>query len=157
LAIFALAVSALAMVSACTPPELLQTEETVTDVGTDSSIDVGGQEIDVPEEVTFGQVADIIRNSCAATPSCHGGSGFTNFSVEAGGTASDVQVREALEDVTTLDGFDLVAPEDAQVSALYLRLVDTGSKIMPPDGQPPLEQSEIETVRRWIEEGANYE
>jgi uncharacterized membrane protein len=133
--------------SGCTPPELLEA----------AAADAGTEETGVSEEVAFGEVADVVRGSCSSTPSCHGETGFTNFSVDGDATATDEQVRAAIEDVTTLDGFGMVVSGDAESSALYLRLVETGARKMPPAGQPTLSEGEIETVRLWIEQGASYE
>jgi len=47
---------------------------------------------------------------------------------------------------------DLVLPGNAEESGLYIALVRTDEKKMPPS--EPLTQEEIETVKTWIMEGA---
>jgi hypothetical protein len=163
--------------SGCTPPELLEapggdtsvsetgvTEEDSgpgadgsadTNPNTDTSTDAG--ETGGGGEPTFGEVAEIMRGSCASTPTCHGGSGFTNFSIEAGAMATDAEVRTSLEGVAALSGTELIVPGDAESSAIYSRLRATGVQMMPPAGQPELIEAEIELVRAWIDQGANYE
>lgn len=110
---------------------------------------------DSAEPASFEPVAKMVRTSCSNTSSCHGASSTTKFIVEGNAEATDAQVRAAIEDTTTAAGVPMVVPGDAEASALYLRLVETGPKKMPPVGQ--LTDEEIEAVRLWIEEGASYE
>ena len=124
-----------ALAAGCVPPELMEVESS--------------------EPASFEPVAQMVRGSCSNTASCHGETSTTNFSVEGNEAATDAQVRAAIEDATTAAGVPMVVPGDAEASALYLRLVETGPKKMPPVGQ--LTDEQIETVRLWIEQGASYE
>ncbi|MCB1235750.1 MAG: DUF1549 domain-containing protein, partial [Verrucomicrobiae bacterium] len=67
-----------------------------------------------------------------------------------------LDIREgALAD---LGGYAAIKPGDAAASELIARLVtDDPEELMPPPKSgPALEAKEIETLRRWIEEGAAY-
>lgn len=120
----------------CVPPELM--------------------EADTPAEpASFEPVAELTTTSCSATPSCHGSTSVTAFAVEGDGAASAAQVRAAIEGVTTNAGVPMVVPGEPEQSALYLRLVETGPKKMPPVGT--LTDEQIESVRAWIADGAHYE
>ena len=53
----------------------------------------------------------------------------------------------------------LVAPGSPDVSYLYVKLIDSGesvggSGLLMPIQQAPLDQGQIETIRLWIEQGA---
>ncbi|MFP4601127.1 MAG: hypothetical protein ACOC9W_03785 [Persicimonas sp.] len=137
------------LLASCAPPDLLETNG---DVGL-SEID-GGADADL--EVEFGEVAAVVRQSCATGSSCHGASGITNFNVEGDTEATDEQVRAALEGVDSAAGIALVEPGDAEASAFYMRLTADGAQMMPPVGGR-LDDEIIETVRLWIDEGAHYE
>jgi hypothetical protein len=161
------------LVVACMPPELLEADDAgqveevglddvsdgadVDDADTGNDPDVGTDDVDAnnPDEVAFGDVAAVVRTSCSAVGTCHGTDTITNFKVEGNGSASDEQVREALEDVQTLTAGLLVEPGEPDQSALYTRLLADDSQAMPPTG--PLPDEDIEMVRLWIEQGASYE
>ncbi|QDG53214.1 hypothetical protein FIV42_21430 [Persicimonas caeni] len=128
--------AAACLAAGCVPPELM--------------------EEDAPAEpASFEPVAELTRGSCAAVSSCHGATSPTAFAVEGDGAATDAQVRAAIEGVTTNADVPMVVPGEPEQSALYLRLVETGPKRMPPVGN--LTEEQIESVRVWIADGAHYE
>ncbi len=135
--------------ASCAPPDLL---EATGDVGLNEAD--GGADAEL--QVEFGEVAEVVRQSCATGSSCHGASGITNFNVEGDTGATDEQVRSALEGVDSAAGIALVEPGDAEASAFYMRLVADGAQMMPPVGGR-LDDETIETVRLWIDGGADYE
>ena len=55
------------------------------------------------------------------------------------------------------NGDRAIVPGDAAASAILARVVHADpSKLMPPDGREPLTTAEVDTVRRWIDSGAEY-
>lgn len=108
--------------------------------------------------VRFTQVAPILRANCATFESCHGAasSAFPPRIANAQ-MATEADVRAALEGISGLGGKPLIKPGDAAGSYLFARLTDpaAGPSIMPL-GMDPLEPGDIELIRRWINEGANY-
>lgn len=142
-------IAACALLASCAPPELL---EATGDVGLNETD--GGADADL--QVEFGEVAEVVRQSCATGASCHGASGITNFNVEGDTEATDEQVRAAIEGVDSAAGIALVEPGDAEASAIYSRLTADEAQMMPPVGGR-LDDEIIETVGLWIDEGANYE
>lgn len=108
--------------------------------------------------VKFAQVAPILRTNCATFEGCHGAatSAFPPRIANAQmATAEDV--RAALEGISNASGKLLIKPGDAAGSYLFARLTDpaAGPSIMPL-GMDPLDAADIELIRRWINEGANY-
>ncbi|MEY3143695.1 MAG: hypothetical protein RLY21_2188 [Planctomycetota bacterium] len=54
-------------------------------------------------------------------------------------------------------GVRAIVPGDAAASAMLARVTHADpSKHMPPDGREPLSTVEVDTIRRWIESGAEY-
>jgi cytochrome c553 len=54
-------------------------------------------------------------------------------------------------------GHHAILPGDPAASGILARVVhEDPSKRMPPDGREPLTAAEVETLRRWIEQGADY-
>lgn len=106
---------------------------------------------------TFADVQAIFTAQCA-TPGCHGGAVL----------AGDLDLREgasyaALVDVAPLnldaaeDGLLRVDPGDANASFLLIKVAGTppieyGAQM--PWFAPPLSESEVETIRSWINAGA---
>lgn len=106
----------------------------------------------------FLAVADIIRTSCAVAE-CHGQPAAAETLLEYGANGASLD----LEDIQhVLQNYQsgtnpLVDPGNADGSDLYLVLVSEDDQvIMPPPNLQPLPQSEIDTVRDWINDGANY-
>lgn len=56
------------------------------------------------------------------------------------------------------DGYQVVKPGDVAASELFARLVsdDPDDLMPPPDSHRTLSKAEIETIRRWIEQGAEW-
>ena len=57
------------------------------------------------------------------------------------------------------DGKFIIKPGDPEKSEVYKRLTssDPDEKMPPPDSHLTVSKEEIETIRRWIAEGANWE
>ncbi|WP_182866174.1 PSD1 and planctomycete cytochrome C domain-containing protein [Stieleria mannarensis] len=57
-----------------------------------------------------------------------------------------------------LGGYQAVIPGDADESELFLRVTsdDEDLRMPPADGHPPLSNSDIATLRRWIDSGGQY-
>src|SRR6056297_1727530 len=55
-------------------------------------------------------------------------------------------------------GYRPIEPGSADDSELFLRITsdDPGMRMPPADKHPPLSAAEIDTLRRWIESGAEY-
>ena len=55
------------------------------------------------------------------------------------------------------NGVRAIVPGDAAASTILARVTHPDpSKHMPPDGREPLTAAEVDTIRRWIESGAEY-
>jgi hypothetical protein len=109
--------------------------------------------------VKFTQVVPILRTNCATFDSCHGSatSVFPPRIANARMATAD-DVRAALEGTTASGGRLLIKPGDAAGSYLFVRLTDpsAGPSGLMPLGMDPLDDADIELIRRWINEGANY-
>ena len=115
--------------------------------------DAGPQ--DIVEPPSFSRIATIIRQSCAISSGCHAGQGNRGFGVPNGTMADDATVAQTLQEAEIGASDDpLVVPGDAEASVLYQVLTGDGRPRMPQSG--PLDASTIETVRVWIEAGADY-
>jgi hypothetical protein len=69
--------------------------------------------------------------------------------------ADDATVAQILQEAEIGASDDpLVVPGEAEASVLYQVLTGDGRPRMPQSG--PLDESTIETVRVWIEAGADY-
>jgi hypothetical protein len=143
-----------------------------SDAGTEGDVGIGGPDATSPSgdrdagdatsadggsEVSFGPVAELVRQKCARA-GCHAGSsasGVGNFKVPDS-NASDEVIARALRD-QPLEGEDgkVVVPGDPQKSGLYLYITGDRMPLMPIGGTLPDDQ--IELVRRWIAAGAPYE
>ncbi len=71
----------------------------------------------------------------------------------------DEEHREAGLRLDTREGaLDSIEPEDPESSELFARIVSEDDDRMPPiDHADPLNPEQIELVRKWIEQGADYE
>jgi hypothetical protein len=94
------------------------------------------------------QVRPILAKHCFT---CHG--------PDAEARESDLRLDRAEAAYEDLGGYAAITPGDPQASDLYLRVVsdDDGLRMPPSDSHPPLSASEIETLRRWIAAGGEYE
>jgi len=79
---------------------------------------------------------------------------------EQGGLGLYPDARARIVDVPSKQSpLLLVAPGSADQSYFYIKLIDSGesvggSGLLMPIQQPPLDPGQIETVRLWIEQGA---
>lgn len=90
----------------------------------------------IPSDVSFqGQIQPIFNRSCV---SCHGGS-----------LAPDLRSANSYNQL--LSG-NYVIPNSAEESVLFKSLIGQGAPLMPPGS--PLNQSDINLVGQWINEGA---
>lgn len=98
------------------------------------------------EEVSFANdIRPILKTKCM---SCHGGVR------QLGGLS--LLFEEEMYD-TLRSGLLAVVPGDPGKSQLYQRVIsDQQAKVMPPDGEQ-LTGEETELIRRWIEQGAQWE
>ena len=99
--------------------------------------------------VDFGsEVRPILARHCLT---CHGPD------EEAREAGLRLDVRDAA--VADLGGYRAVEPGDAEESEIFLRVTsdDPDMRMPPADRHPPLTESEIDTLRRWIDDGATYE
>ena len=109
-----------------------------------ASVD-GGEAI----AVDFGtEVRPILAKHCFT---CHG----PDEAAREAGLRLDV--RDAA--VADLGGYRAVMPGDAGESEIFLRVTseDPDMRMPPGDRHPPLTEREIETLRRWIDDGATYQ
>ncbi|MEA1786549.1 hypothetical protein U1E44_10640 [Arenibacter sp. GZD96] len=92
--------------------------------------------IPLPTNVSFqGQVQPIFNRACV---SCHGGS-----------LAPDLRGSNAFN--ALLNG-NFVIPNNAEESTLFKTLLGQGAPLMPPG--TPLNLTDINVIRQWINEGA---
>lgn len=147
---FALILMLCAVSAACAPEAL--TDYPVANNTTNNTMNNSGP-------VKFAtDVAPILRSNCATFEGCHGAatSVFPPRIANAQmATVADIQA--ALDGVTNASGKLLIKPGDAAGSYLFARLTDAaaGPSIMPL-GMDPLDDADIELIRRWINEGARY-
>ena len=106
----------------------------------------------------FTDVANIIQQGCALD-GCHGETPGTGSELGFGGNQEDVSletIQSIFEDHEVDGRGPLVEPGDAAASELYVVLVSDDIDIMMPQGANPLPDAQIDTVRDWIDNGANY-
>jgi len=135
------------MVVGCAPPPLTDG----TDAGRPAA-DADGPS----QDVEFERVAGLLRDNCA-NAGCHAARGNAGFGIEGGASATDAQIRTALEETTVAgERTKLVEPGQPAESALFQALTGMeGRTPMPVGGGFAPEK--IETIRRWIAHGASYE
>lgn len=136
-----------AVVVGCAPPPL-----------TDSAD--GGRpaaDADRPsQDVEFARVADLLRDNCA-NAGCHAAGGNAGFGIEGGASATDAQIRTALEEATIPgERTKLVEPSRPAESAIFQALTGMEGRTPMPVGED-FAPEKIETIRRWIAQGALYE
>lgn len=97
------------------------------------------------EEIDFNtQVKPILNKRCV---SCHGG-------VKKAGNYSVLFSHEALGKAKS--GKHPIIAGDADASEFYKRLVTDDEELRMPKNEEPLPQEEIETLRKWIDQGAKW-
>lgn len=108
----------------------------------------------------FVEIAEIVQGTCAL-PTCHGADPSGNTDMLFGGNQTDVSfeaIRDVFENYQADSGRALVAPGDSGESELYLAVTsDNPDILMPPYPVEPLSQAQVELIRSWIDDGANYE
>lgn len=103
------------------------------------------------ESVQFNRdVRPILSNNCFA---CHG---FDNKTREAG-LRLDLR-QDALSELDSGDGHAIV-PGNPEQSILLERILskDSSTRMPPEDSEKSLTPAQVETIRKWIEQGAKYE
>lgn len=108
------------------------------------------------EARTFTEIRTLILEPRCATSACHSGSNPVAQPRLDGAAAWD-----AIVDVpSSVPGYSFVAPERPDESYLLQTLLDGGaadvggSTSLMPQGETPLDESEIEAIRAWILAGA---
>ena len=98
------------------------------------------------DEVSFqSEVLPLLSRSCFP---CHGPDAATR---EAG-----LRFDDRDDAVLDRDGYRAISPGDAEGSELFIRITDDLDP-MPPEGHGvPLTPEEVDLLRRWIDEGAEY-
>ncbi len=100
-----------------------------------------------PDKIDFSRdVRPILNSNCL---SCHGG-------VKKNGKVSFLYREEAL--AKGKSGKSTVVPGDPEASEMMIRILsDDPDEVMPkPEHGPPLKPDEIALIRRWIQEGAEW-
>jgi len=105
------------------------------------------------QDVSFSsQVQPIFTSSCALS-GCHSGSNPTGGQDLSAGKAYNNIVSKAS---TEVPGYFRVKPFSSDSSYLYMKITGdsriTGVRM--PNGGAPLSQSNIQTIKNWIDEGA---
>lgn len=104
------------------------------------------------------EVAEIVRTTCAVD-TCHGNNPDSETPLEFGASGDDLSLEElqfVLDEFESYD-FPLVTPGNSDESQIYIVISGQDEEFeMPP---PPLsmDQEDIDTIRDWIDDGANYE
>jgi mono/diheme cytochrome c family protein len=104
---------------------------------------------DRPEPVRFAsEIRPILSESCVE---CHGPDAATR----AAGLRLDT-FEGATED---LGGFSAIVPGEPEESELFLRITEEVDdfRMPPPESGKGLSDEQVDLIRRWIEEGAEYE
>jgi len=93
-------------------------------------------------------IRPILAESCCA---CHG--------PDSTAREADLRLDDAKDVLRARDGYSVLVPGKPEESELFRRIVATDeSERMPPaEHGDPLDAGEVELVRRWIEQGAEYE
>ncbi len=124
------------------------TDNTENLTGPDPDDDNNGNDNDPIENVSYAdQVQPIFNNSCGGS-GCH----------TDGGSANGVRLSNYSQTINSVGasyGTDIVVAGDASASPLFDKIQsspDRGSRM--PLGRSPLSSTQIETIRVWINEGA---
>jgi len=103
---------------------------------------------DTPDKISFNRdIRPILSNHCYA---CHG--------PDAQQRQADFRVDRKLDAYSDRGGYHPLVPGDPANSALYGRIAtDDPDEIMPPtDFGKPLSGEQIDLIRRWIQQGADW-
>lgn len=98
-------------------------------------------------EATFSSIQNNVLSKSCATSGCHNGSQFPNLSAGAAYN-NTVNVRSSR-------GIDYIEPGNPNSSYLYLKIIGSnisGSRM--PEGQAPLPSAISDTIKVWIQKGA---
>lgn len=99
-----------------------------------------------PMKATFSDIQKKVFNTTCATSSCHGGFQFP--------TLKEGQAYKNIVGIDNINGnMQLVKPGDSQNSYLIKKLLGDGTPMMPSGGDK-LEQSVIDSIIVWIDNGA---
>ena len=97
-------------------------------------------------EVSFQrEVLPILSRSCFP---CHG--------PDSGTREAKLRLDERADAVRDRDGYQVIAPKDAAESELMVRITDDLDPMPPAEHGVPLTAEEIEVLRRWINDDAEY-
>src|SRR5436305_10125118 len=105
----------------------------------------------VPGKVDFNRdIRPILSNTCAK---CHG----PDEKERKGGT-DGLRLDVRADAIADLGGYAAIVPGHAEKSAVVKRIISTDidEKMPPPDSGKKLTPREIELLKRWIEQGAEY-
>lgn len=130
---------------ACAPEDLLQ--------GPSSNNPIPPNNMN-PQKTQFEEVASFLSVSCA-TSGCHDAASAFAPRIEGGINATPAQVQAALEGISSGAGAPLIAPNDADNSVIWRRLIGNPS-FMPPSASG-LPMDKIKPVKDWIDAGAKFE
>lgn len=106
-----------------------------------------------PQTTQFEEVALFLSTSCAMS-GCHDATSAFVPRIEGGTSATPAQVQAALEGISSGAGAPLIAPNDADNSVIWRRLIGNPT-FMPPG--PGLAMDKIQPVKDWIDAGAKFE
>lgn len=101
------------------------------------------------QEVQFNRdIRPILANNCFA---CHG--------MDAGHRKADLRLDTAEGATSDESGVAAIVPGDLENSELWVRITaeDASERMPPADSHKTLADSEIQLLRRWIEQGAQYQ
>ncbi|MFO0426959.1 MAG: PSD1 and planctomycete cytochrome C domain-containing protein [Planctomyces sp.] len=101
------------------------------------------------EKVDFSrQIRPILSDHCY---SCHG--------VDPGSRKADLRLDQREDAVASRDGIPAIVPGKPNESLIWQRIVSTDPElVMPPhEGGRPLNDQQKQLLKRWIEEGAEYQ
>lgn len=107
---------------------------------------VNGADADV--EIDFNkEIRPILADACLH---CHGQDAETR--------EAELQLDQRDNATAERDGYSVIVPGNAASSELILRILSTDefTRMPPPDAPRQLTQAEIETLRKWINQGAKY-
>ena len=166
----AIAIPLLALLAACAPPALTDPPDAGTPDAATPEEDTGGggggddtgggnDDGGGGGEATFDQVHSIITSGCNGS-TCHNQSAFGNFKLENGPDTTKEQLKNALDGKTAArDDVKLVDPGKPESSRIFTAVNGTnmGGRRMPPPPKMELGDSKIETIRKWIADGASYD
>ncbi len=121
----------------------------LTACGSPSQDGGGGAASSAAPKVTFSEVYSKVLSSCT---SCHAG-----FIGQIDGLDMSTQAT-AYKNLVGVKGSrcsgTLVVPKDAATSVLYQKVTNPSCGSLMPQNAPPLDATQIELLKNWIDEGA---